>query len=342
MTGPRNFETTGTAGHAIVITVDEPAEVSVGDDFMLTVRVSCPAGCDLSGIPIEVTTPDGARTRVEVPPPRPPPHAGEGFDLLPPPHAGEGREGVTDVAVARRIALKAPLQAGEQVWRLSCATHEVGGCHHDASLSRVPVRIKPHETSLAVWAIPSPVVTGQPFAIKVGAKSAAASDLTGMPISVRDEAGAVLASDFLGEKPWPGTTALYWSELVLTAPAEAGMFSWSVEFAAAGLALPHHGASSRFCIAIVHPPEHKLTVKVIERENATPIENAQVRLGAYRAATATSGIAELILPKGSYDVNVWKPGYEAPNTTIAIDGDVAVEILLAAVPEDDPDAAWVM
>ncbi len=127
------------------------------------------------------------------------------------------------VAAARHITLKAPLQVGAHVWRLSCAAHESGNWHHDASLVRVAVRTLPLETSLAVWAIPSPVVTGQPFTIKVGAKSAAGCKLTGGRIAVRDEAGAVLASDVLGDTPWPGTSALYWSELTLVAPAEAGV-----------------------------------------------------------------------------------------------------------------------
>jgi hypothetical protein len=163
-----------------------------------------------------------------------------------------------------------------------------------------------------------------------------------MPIAVCDEAGAVLASDVLGDKPWPGTSALYWRELALIAPADAGIFSWLVEFAAADLALPHRGASSRFCIAIVDPPGHRLTVKVVERETATPLANAQVRLGPYRAATRDTGSAEILLPKGSYDLSVWKPGYNAPTITITIDADTTIEVAIAPVPEENPDAAWLM
>jgi hypothetical protein len=315
-TGPHM--TAGAPTHATVIAVEEPAEVAVGADFALTVQVSCPAGCDLWSVPIEVAAPDGATSKVA------------------------STAGDAGIAATCHIALKAPLKVGEHVWRLSCAAHESSGWHHDASQVRVPVRTRPHETSLAVWAIPSPVVTGQAFAIKVGAKSTAGCKLTGMRIAVCDEAGAVLASDVLGDTPWPGTSALYWSELTLLAPAEAGMFSWSVKFDAADVALPHQGASSHFSIAIVRPPEHRLTVKVLERESATPIENAHVRLGAYRAATGGSGLAELMLPKGFYDLDVWKSGYEAPTTPIAIDADLTVEVMIAAVPEENPDAAWLM
>src|SRR5262245_27597332 len=52
--------TAGAAAHATVITVEDLAEVAVGAEFLLTVLVSCPAGCDLSGIPIEVLSPDNA------------------------------------------------------------------------------------------------------------------------------------------------------------------------------------------------------------------------------------------------------------------------------------------
>jgi len=318
------------AAHATVMTVEDVAEVAAGAEFVLTVRVSCPAGCDLSGIPIELMAPDDATATV--PPPRLPPAGG----------GEEGNEGAADIAVARRIALKAPLRVGEHVWRLSCAAHKTGGWHHDAGLLRVPVRVRPHETSLAVWAIPSPVVTSRPFAIKVGAKSAAGCDLTGMPIAVRDPAGVMLAGGVLGDTPWPGTSSLYWTELTLIAPAEAGMFSWSVELAAADLALPHQGSSSRFSIAIVDPPEHRLTIKVVAQETASPVENAQVRLGAYRATTDGSGLAQLMVPKGAYDLDVWKSGYDAPTASIVIDADRTVEIAIAPMPEENPDAVWQM
>jgi hypothetical protein len=320
----------GTTAHATVIAVDGPAEAAVGAEFVLTALVSCPAGCDLSGVPLEVTAPDGARAASPSPHPATPP--------APSPQGG----GEPDLAAVRRIALKAPLQPGEHVWRLSCGAHESGGWRHDASLLRVPVRIRPHETSLAVWAIPSPVVTGRSFTIKVGAKSAAGCDLMGAHIAVCDAAGAVLASGVLGDTPWPGTSALYWTELSLIAPAEAGMFSWSVKFAAADLALAHQGSSSRFSIVIVDPPEHRLTVKVVERDTGSPVADAQVRLGAHRAATGGSGLAELMVPKGTYDLNVWKSGYEAPKTTVTIEADLAVEVAIAPLPEENPDAGWQM
>jgi hypothetical protein len=310
--------TPGAPAHVTVIAAEVPAEVAVGDEFVMIVRVSCPDGCDLAGLPIEVLTPDNVTLNVRADP-----------DDAP-------------AAATHRVALKAPLQAGQHVWRVSCPAHESGGRHHGATELQAPVRIRPQETSLAVWSIPSPVVTGRPFAIKVGAKSSGGCDLSGMPIAVRDAAGAVLAGGVLGDTPWPGTSALYWTELTLTAPAETGMFAWSVAFAAPDLALAHDGSSSRFSIAIVDPPEHRLAVKVVEQDTAMPVENAQVRLGPYRAATDGSGIAEVVLPKGAYDLNVWKSGYEAPATAITVDADLAVDIVLTPALEENPDDLWQM
>jgi hypothetical protein len=303
-------------GHSTRIQAGEPSDVAVGAELVLKVTLSCPAGCDLSGVPLAVVAPDGAAATIE-------PADGAGEDV-------------------RTVALTAPRQVGEHVWRISCAPHEVGGIRHEACTLPISVRTRPHETSLAVWAIPSPVVTGRRFSIKAGAKSAAGCDLNGRNIEVRDEAGAAMASGSLGETPWPGTSALYWTELELLAPAAAGMFSWSVRFDASGLEIPHQGAAASFSIAIVSPPEHKLTVKVCEQDTATPIENAHVRLGAYRAATGPSGLAEIMMPKGTYDLNVWKAGYEAPATSVTIDADVAIEVEVAAMPEENPDAAWQM
>ena len=57
-----------------------------------------------------------------------------------------------------------------------------------------------------------------------------------------------------------------------------------------------------------------------------PIEEALVRLGAYRAETGRAGFAEIRLPKGRYELNVWKAGYEIKPTTLDLDRDASVEI----------------
>jgi hypothetical protein len=309
--------------HAIGIEASAPPEVPVGADLALKVTLTCAAGCDVSRLPLTIAAPDGTMVAA---------------DLA---ASGDGQNSAG--GDARTVMLTAPLQVGEHVWRAfrarrtrraACATRDAR-CRSWCGRGRTR-QASPHGPSL------SPVVTGQRFVIKAGAKSAMACDLNGRIIEVRDGTGAVMARGSLGPTPWPGTAALYWAELERQAPPEAGMFSWSVRFDAAELDIPHEDAAASFSIAIVSPPEHKLTVRVFERETAAPIADAQVRLGAYRAATSPSGLAEIMMPKGTYDLYVWKAGYEAPASSVTIDADAAVEVAVATLPEDNPDAAWQM
>jgi hypothetical protein len=298
--------------HATQIEASAPGEVAVSTSFELTVKLGCPAGCDLAGLPFLIQGPDGAMAAID------------------------------PCEVARRVPLTAPPVAGEYIWRICVAAHEIGGVGHAGGELAVSIIARPHETSLAVWAIPSPVVTDRRFTIKAGAKCAASCALAGHTVEVRDERGAVLASGQLGAAPWPGTTALYWTELELMAPTEVGLFSWAVAFDPAGPAVEHDGAAASFSITIANPPEHRLVVKVFERETAAPIAGAQLRLGAYRAETGPCGVAEISMPKGVFELNVWKVGYEAPGIPVTIDGDIVVEVAVAPLPEEDPDAAWLM
>jgi hypothetical protein len=298
-----------------------PAELSVGSDFVLQVKVSCPAGCDLGAMPLAVTGPDGQVATF-----------GPGSD----------QEAAPGEVAPREIALTAPQQVGEHVWVVRFLPQERAGIRHEECTLPVHVRTMPHATSLAVWAVPSPVVMGEKFSIKVGAKSAAAFDLKGKKIAISNQAGAVIAQGNLGDAPWPGTSALYWTEVEMTAPEQEGMFWCAVNFAAADIETPHDAASSKFSVAIVRPPEHRLTVEVLEKDTKAPIEDAQVRLGAYRAATDPSGRAEVAMPKGTYDLTVWKVGYDAPSQIVDISDDISIQVEAEIVPPENPDAAWLM
>ena len=80
--------------------------------------------------------------------------------------------------------------------------------------------------------------------MKVGAKSSGGCALGGCRVEVLDGDGAVVASGRLGDAPWPGTDALYWTEIELRAPSAPGLASLTVRFDAATLDEPHDGASS--------------------------------------------------------------------------------------------------
>jgi hypothetical protein len=305
--------------HATTIEVIEPAppEVAAGAAITLKVKASCPRGCGLAGMPVKIVAADGTLVR-------------SAFATEP---------GCDDIA---EIRLEAPGRTGEHVWNVTFGPHDVADIRHEEVTIPVRTVIIPHATSLAVWSIPSPVVTGARFAIEVGAKSSAGATFGAEPIEVRDESGAVVGEGCLGDTPYPGTSALHWTSVELIAPPREGLRTWSVEFEPSGTDLPHERGSTSFSILVVRPPEHRVTIKVIEKDTSTPIADAQVRLGAYRAATNPLGLAEFDMPGGVYDLDIWKVGYAAPTRTVRLDENMLVEVEVLSVPEEDPDAAWLM
>jgi hypothetical protein len=294
---------------------DAPAEAAVGSDIALRVMVSCSAGCDLDGAQIDVTAPDGELTSVRL----------------------SGRE-ETEAGVT--VTLTAPQTVGAYDWSVVCPAQDIAGIRHEASTASLRIDSRPHATSLAVWGMPDYVTAGERFAVKVGAKSSADCPLEGQAIEICDQSGLVAARETLQSTPWPGTSGLYWTQVELDAPPNLGIASWQARFAPAALDNPHDGSSSQFHVAVVSPPEHTVTVKVVEKESAAPVEDVQVRLGAYRGATDQSGLAQLRVGKGRYDLCLWKVGYEAPARTLDIEHDLAVEIEALALPPEDPDALW--
>jgi hypothetical protein len=195
-----------------------------------------------------------------------------------------------------------------------------------------------HRTSLAVWDIPPAVAAGEHFTVKVGARSSSGCALGGRRVEVLDGDGAVVASGLLGAAPWHGTDALYWSEIELCAPSAPGLASLAVRFDATALAEPHDGAAQAFCVAVVPPPEHVLTVTVAADDG--PVADAIVRAGPIRVMTDAEGRARLHLSKGRHELAVWKSGYAAQPMPLDITADAVLRIEARLLPEENPDAIW--
>ena len=188
-----------------------------------------------------------------------------------------------------------------------------------------------------MWDVPSPVVVNGSFTVMVGMTCSVGCQLTGRLIVVRNEAGATVCEGRLGDTPWPGTSALYGAEVTLAAPAGEGMYTWSVTFAGTESALPHPDASATFSFRTARPPEHRVTVTVIERDTEAPLEKVQVRLGVYRAATDERGQARLEVPTGRYELNVWKLGYETHPKTVEVTEGVTIHVKAVFTPDQDQD-----
>lgn len=286
-----------------------PPELPAGADVVLQVRVSG-AACDLSGGRVEVMAGEGTVTTAEL----------IAF-----------RDNVNETAP---FMVTAPVGVGPFDWTIRFPPQEIDGIRYGETVVAVSSQTRPHRTSLAVWAVPSPVQIASRFFIAVGAKSSGACALGGARIEVRDDAGAVVGEGILGEEPWPGSNALYWTELVLAGCPREGLQRWSVALAATDVELPHLGCSAEFRFTAVKAPQHRVAVTVTESDVATPVENSEVALGPYRGATDKSGMAHVEVSGGTYDLAVWKSGFKPASRTVEIAADVDVRFELVRLAKE--------
>ena len=115
------------------------------------------------------------------------------------------------------------------------------------------------------------------------------------------------------------------------------MFSWSVQFGASEPGSPHRESSATFTFRTAKPAEHSVSVEVVHEETKDPLESADVRLGIYGARTDERGLASLEVPKGTYEVDAWKTGFETVPRIVEVTEDITLQVVARPVPETDPD-----
>src|SRR5262245_31443717 len=203
-----------------------------------------------------------------------------------------------------------------------------------------------HETSSAVWDVPSPVVVNSPFRIKVGVLCSQRCPLAGRSVSILDETGNTIDTGILGPDPWPGTGALYWTELELTAPATEGLTCRSLTLTvecggvrqfddlseSASSGQPHHEAAVTFSFRTDRPPQHRIVVTVTRQDTGEPLEDVEVRLGLYSASTGSSGRVELGLPAGRFELTIRKDGLIAAPVALEVTTSVSIDVRATPVP----------
>jgi hypothetical protein len=291
-----------------------PVAIDAGTAFSISVSLNWPEGADRAGAIYRVVT--GEKPVV----------------------AGELPEAAEDGGFA--FTLAAPEVVGEHRWVLVVASAaNAKGERIEGSLPLVFSTI-PHATSLAVWDTPSPVVRGEKFEVKIGAKCTAACGLAGKGVEIRDEAGKLMGSGIIGEATVPGTTGLYGAVVTLKAPRKLKLHEWIVSFSPVELKLPHGEATSRFTFIAVAEPAHSVSVKVVDKKTKAPVAGAQVRLGFYRAITDEKGAAKVRVPKGEFPLVVTRVGFEMPERRLLVSKDLRVQVGAEQLPEEDPFAAW--
>lgn len=196
-----------------------------------------------------------------------------------------------------------------------------------------PDDVAGHETSLAVWDLASPMVIDRQATLKVGITCPSGCSLAGAHIEIRDEQGTSIGSGRVGSASWPGTTALYWVEVAVTAPDTEGDHAWSVH--AIPLEPSHRPVTSVVRVVACRPPEHRVTFDVIEQGSAAPVAGVELRLGSFRAATDSTGLAHIHVPGGTYDVCAWKSGYDLLSTTARISENAPLRLELTLTPQTE-------
>ena len=190
-----------------------------------------------------------------------------------------------------------------------------------------------HAASLAVWDLASPVIVGRRATLKVGIACAAGCNLAGTSVEIYNEAGERVAGGMVGSTPWPATAALYWAELDVAPPEGEGDQSWTLH--ATTPAPTHADATTIVHVVVCRPPEHHVTLEVIDKISGRPLGGVELRLGRFRTSTNDAGIAHLEVPGGHYDVGTWKDRYEVLAKTVEIARETTIHLELAATPEQE-------
>ena len=191
-----------------------------------------------------------------------------------------------------------------------------------------------HATRVVVWDVPVAVEPGAMVRVKVGVKCAAECSSAARLVEIRDAEGRVVASGSVGETPWPGTTALFYTELELRAPAVEGLHvrdAFVVPAVDEAGEPTHDGASARFQIRAVRAPDFRLKVVAVDARSHAPVPGAKVVVHPYHALTNAEGIAVLRVPRGAYRLFV--SGRD--RFPFRSDGEIEADVTIQAELDED-------
>ena len=285
-----------------------PEVVDAGAELTLHGEVSCIPACDLRGHNLLIKDDTGAEmSTMEL----------TDFD-------GEINE-------TGEFIVKAPISPGRYTWRAVCPAVVREGISYPEASAPIPFTVKSHTISLVVWDIPSAVVAGERFNIKVGIKCSSECDLKNRNFEVYNHEGAQVANVALSGNRWPGT-GLHFSEVELEAPAAEDLYTWRVQCADLAVGIPHDEGSVSFGIRVVGHPECLVIVETIDRETQLPLSGARVVMHPYRAITDERGVAEVRVAKGEYKLFVSQTRY----LTFALPVEVTANMTAKAELELEP------
>jgi hypothetical protein len=213
-----------------------------------------------------------------------------------------------EINETQEFIVNAPVSPGRYTWQAVFPAIVREGISYAEASAPIPFTVKSHTISLVVWDIPSAVVAGERFNIKVGIKCSSECDLKSRNFGIYNHEGAQVANVALSGNRWPGT-GLHFSEVELEAPAAEDLYTWRVQCADLAVGIPHDEGSVSFGIRVMGHPECLMTIETIDRETQLPLSGARVVMHPYRAITDERGVAELGVTKGAYKIFVSQTGY---------------------------------
>jgi hypothetical protein len=303
---PQNDEKRGQTTCAFDVS---PDVVDAGAEMTLHGRVSCSPSCDLRGHALLIKDHDGADVgTLEL----------TEFD-------GEANE-------TSDLVLKAPGTAGEYTWLAVSPAVVKKGVSYSAASTPIPFTVKPHATRIVVWDIPSAVVVGEKFRMKVGIKCSNECHLTNKEFGIYDAEGKQKATATLPGEHWPGTTGLYVAEVELEAPSAEALYTWTVKCPGSDAGIPHAEGSINFGVRVVSRPEYLVKVETVDKDNQTPLMGARVVMHPYRAVTDERGIAEVRVAKGEYKLFVSQTRYVTFGLPVEVTADMTARAELELEP----------
>lgn len=197
------------------------------------------------------------------------------------------------------------------------------------------ITVVSHLVTVSAWKVPSAIVAGESARVFVGAKCSSNRSLASIPVVVRDHTGQQVWAGALSENTWPGTTALYFTEVDMIAPPDQGEYTWQVEASGLGDESSNVKETFEFLVRTVPAPEVEVSVVAKDHSTGDPVPGLQVVIHPYRAVTDKDGAARIKVVKGTYKLFVTGLNYVGFQTVVDVDADVTIDAELVVEKEVD-------
>ena len=304
-------------GQATCVVDVSPDVVDAGAEMTLRGKVSCSPACDLRGHTLLVK--DQA--------------AADAGSVALTAFNGETNE-------TSEFVVKAPVTPGRYAWLAVCPAVVKQGISYPEASTPISFTVKPHTTSVVAWDMPSAIVAGERFRMKVGIKCSHECHLANRDFGIYDHKGAQVATGTLPGDRWPGTTGLHVAEVELEAPVADGLYTWSVKGSSTRLGaspesdvgIPHAEGSISFGVRVVSHPEYLVTVETVDRVSQKPLSGARVVMHPYQAVTDDRGVAAVRVAKGAYKLFVSQTRYLTFGRPVEVTADMTARAELDLEP----------